>query len=154
MGDHSYTVDPRDVCPDTCTDAQRQRIIGGEACQWGEGVDATNLFSSVWPDLTMVGERLWFDGDAAQLDLLDGIRVRLRRQRCRLVSRGVPVPTQAAVYVPDASHASFALWRELQWCEGDAGDTGPPEPSAAIREEAARMAQVHRLQMSQRPRRF
>lgn len=51
----SYTHEPTDVCstnassPYFCSAAQRARIIGGEACMWGEGTDATNLFSETWP---------------------------------------------------------------------------------------------------------
>jgi hexosaminidase len=84
-GSAAYGQEPRDACPASCSDAQRARIIGGEACQWGEGVDATNLFTSLWPDLTMVAERLWTSVDNKEdLDLLDGNKLRLRRQRCRL----------------------------------------------------------------------
>ena len=86
-------------------------------------VDATNIFLSVWPDLTQIAERLWSpkSPENGGLDLLDGRQRRLRLHRCRLASRGVPVAPMSAVYVPDASHASFATWREYQWCQSDAG---------------------------------
>ena len=89
---------------------------------WGESVDATNFFRTVWPALTQVAERLWSPERPPHggLDLLSGRRRRLRVHRCRMLSRKLPVPPMAAVYLPDASHASFATWRKYQWCPGDA----------------------------------
>lgn len=83
--------------------------------------DLSNFFTSVWPQLTMVAERLWSGpSPPGGLDLLTGRKWRLRRHRCRLVSRGVPVGgIGAMIYTPDASHASFATWRESAWCPGD-----------------------------------
>lgn len=134
--DNAYKHDPVENCdgaaPFRCNAAQREAIIGGEACMWGENVDVSNFFGSVWPDLTAVAERLWSpkDGGPGGLDLLDGERRRLRIQRCRLLARGLPVKMPGSmIYYPDASHASFELWREWQWCAGDANfaytPTGP-----------------------------
>ena len=83
--------------------------------------DLSNFFTAVWPQLTMVAERLWSGpSPPGGLDLLSGRKWRLRRHRCRLVSRGVPVGgIGAMIYTPDASHASFATWRESAWCPGD-----------------------------------
>ena len=126
--DKYYAHDPAEVCasdassPFRCTDAQRARIIGGEACMWGESVDAANFFNTVWPQLTQIAERLWSPKLPRNggLDLLSGRRRRLRIHRCRLLSRRIPVPPLSSIYLPDASHASFATWREYQWCPGDA----------------------------------
>ena len=98
-------------------------------------VDATNIFLSVWPDLTQIAERLWSPKapENGGLDLLDGRRRRLRLHRCRLASRGVPVGPMGAVYMPDASHASFATWREYQWCESDAGTASSRAPAGLRR---------------------
>ena len=143
----AYTVDPQDTaCTNNttaktyCSAAQRARIIGGEACQWGEGVDATNIFLSVWPDLTMVAERLWSPKKPqGGLDLLDGRQVRLRLHKCRLRSRGVAVAPSSMLYAPDASHASFATWRRWQWCGADAGSVALPiEPMETMAEEFAK----------------
>ena len=93
----AYSVDPRDThcetnasLPHFCSEEQRARIVGGEACMWGEGTDVSNVFSNIWPDLTMVAERLWSGPNPpGGLDLLSGNR--LRKKRCRLVAAGLPV---------------------------------------------------------------
>lgn len=76
-------------------------VIGGEACVWGEMVDATNLLPVAWPRAAAVAERLWSsaDGDGADdssspshslFGVDEDTRERMRVHRCRLVARGVP----------------------------------------------------------------
>eukprot|EP00041_Stephanoeca_diplocostata_P018142 m.378376 g.378376 ORF g.378376 m.378376 type:complete len:707 (+) comp20930_c0_seq1:139-2259(+) len=151
----SYHHEPTDVCsanassPYFCSAEQRARIIGGEACMWGEGKDVTNFFSLAWPDLSAVAERLW-SSNTADLDLLTGRQRRLRVHRCRLVSRGVPVPPMACVYVPDASHASYATWRKYQYCAGDNvfGYNGPHASADALAWGRVRAAAIRTANIS------
>ncbi|XP_055572192.1 beta-hexosaminidase subunit alpha isoform X2 [Falco biarmicus] len=65
---------------------QKDRVIGGEACMWGEYVDVTNLAPRLWPRAGAVAERLW--SNATVRDLQDAY-VRLADFRCKLLGRGV-----------------------------------------------------------------
>ncbi|XP_004608613.2 beta-hexosaminidase subunit beta-like [Sorex araneus] len=65
---------------------QKQLVIGGEACLWGEFVDGTNLTPRLWPRASAVGERLWSHQKVR--DLQDAYE-RLTIHRCRMVRRGI-----------------------------------------------------------------
>ncbi|XP_054243997.1 beta-hexosaminidase subunit alpha [Indicator indicator] len=65
---------------------QKERVIGGEACMWGEYVDVTNLTPRLWPRAGAVAERLW--SNATVRDLQDAY-LRLADFRCKLLGRGV-----------------------------------------------------------------
>ncbi|XP_027376119.1 beta-hexosaminidase subunit beta-like [Bos indicus] len=78
-----YSVKPLNFAG---TPEQKQLVIGGEACIWGEYVDATNLTPRLWPRASAVGERLWSHQEVTDLD--DAYR-RLTRHRCRMVGRGI-----------------------------------------------------------------
>ncbi|XP_040842104.1 beta-hexosaminidase subunit beta [Ochotona curzoniae] len=78
-----YQVDPLDF---TGTKKQKDLVIGGEACLWGEYVDATNLTPRLWPRASAVAERLWSPAEVK--DRRDAYN-RLTRHRCRMVRRGI-----------------------------------------------------------------
>ncbi len=57
---YHYSIDPLD--PDVATSmtaAEKQRIIGGEACMWSEFVSPENIDGRIWPRAAAVAERLW-----------------------------------------------------------------------------------------------
>ncbi|XP_026543241.1 beta-hexosaminidase subunit alpha [Notechis scutatus] len=65
---------------------QKTLVIGGEACMWGEYVDATNLTPRLWPRAGAVAERLWSNQTVRnQEDAYE----RLSDFRCTLLRRGI-----------------------------------------------------------------
>uniref|UniRef100_A0A8C3BW14 Beta-hexosaminidase n=1 Tax=Cairina moschata TaxID=8855 RepID=A0A8C3BW14_CAIMO len=78
-----YSVEPRNF---PGSEKQKKLLIGGEACLWGEFVDATNLTPRLWPRASAVGERLWSSSNVT--DLQDAYK-RLSNHRCRMLRRGI-----------------------------------------------------------------
>ncbi|XP_038602311.1 beta-hexosaminidase subunit alpha isoform X1 [Tachyglossus aculeatus] len=68
------------------TPEQKALVIGGEACMWGEYVDATNLTPRLWPRAGAVAERLWSSKDVTDIQ---SAYLRLADFRCELLRRGV-----------------------------------------------------------------
>uniref|UniRef100_A0A8C5QMZ6 Beta-hexosaminidase n=1 Tax=Leptobrachium leishanense TaxID=445787 RepID=A0A8C5QMZ6_9ANUR len=69
------------------TEAQKKLVIGGEACLWGEFVDATNIMPRLWPRASAVAERLWSN---QQVTSIEDAYNRLVKHRCNMVKRGIP----------------------------------------------------------------
>ncbi|NXS07436.1 HEXB hexosaminidase, partial [Neodrepanis coruscans] len=74
-----YRVEPLDF---PGSEEQKKLLIGGEACLWGEFVDATNLTPRLWPRASAVGERLWSSKNVTNLQ--DAYK-RLTNHRCRML---------------------------------------------------------------------
>lgn len=53
------TVMPKIEVMKPLTEEEESRIIGGEACQWAEFVDAENVESRLWPRSAAIAEKLW-----------------------------------------------------------------------------------------------
>ncbi|XP_036399870.1 beta-hexosaminidase subunit alpha-like [Megalops cyprinoides] len=71
----------------TGSEQQKQLVIGGEVCLWGEYVDAANLSPLLWPRASAIAERLWSDEE--QTSSVTRAFPRLAEFRCRLLRRGV-----------------------------------------------------------------
>lgn len=79
-----YAVEPTDF---SGTKEQKDLVVGGTVCMWGEWVDGTNLLSRSWPRALPVAERLW--SSIGTTNLTDA-QHRLREHRCRYLMRGIP----------------------------------------------------------------
>ncbi|EFN52781.1 hypothetical protein CHLNCDRAFT_58755 [Chlorella variabilis] len=89
-----YAVDPTDF---QGTTEQKDRVLGGTACAWGEFIDAVNSVNRVWPRAAAVSERLWSPADATNVD---EAAARLADLRCRMLSRGIAAQSTGPGFCP------------------------------------------------------
>jgi hexosaminidase len=83
--DEHYLVDPVPANSDL-TPEQRARILGGEACLWGEHNTPHNIDSRLWPRTAAIAERLW---SPQNVNNLDDMYRRLRVESLRLEALGL-----------------------------------------------------------------
>ncbi|GAV03539.1 hypothetical protein RvY_13942 [Ramazzottius varieornatus] len=79
-----YRCDPQNF---NGTAAQKNLVVGGETCMWGEYIDSTNVMIKLWPRASAVAERLW---SAQSVTDIGNAEKRLRAHRCRMNRRGIP----------------------------------------------------------------
>jgi len=83
--DEHYLVDPVPASSDL-TPQERARILGGEACLWGEHNTPFNIDSRLWPRTAAIAERLW---SAQNVNNLDDMYRRLGVESLRLEPLGL-----------------------------------------------------------------
>jgi hexosaminidase len=54
-----YAVDPMSGAASRLNPEEKNRILGGEACMWGEWISPENIDSRIWPRTAAIAERLW-----------------------------------------------------------------------------------------------
>jgi hexosaminidase len=57
-GQH-YAVDPMSGPASALAPEEKNRILGGEACMWGEWISPENIDSRLWPRTAAIAERFW-----------------------------------------------------------------------------------------------
>jgi hexosaminidase len=63
-----YVVEPFAGGAANLSDAEKQRVLGGEACMWGEYVAGENIDGRIWPRTAAIAERFWSPQNVTNVD--------------------------------------------------------------------------------------
>jgi hexosaminidase len=63
-----YAIDPFSGAAANLSDDEKQRVLGGEACMWGEYVSGENIDGRIWPRAAAIAERLWSPQNVTNTD--------------------------------------------------------------------------------------
>ncbi len=75
-----YEVDPLAGDAASLSDAEKARILGGEACMWTEYVSPETVDSRIWPRLAAIAERFWSPAEVTNVaDMYRRLDVMSRR---------------------------------------------------------------------------
>jgi hexosaminidase len=76
-----YLNDPQEGAAADLTGDQQQRLLGGEACMWGEEITQYSATARIWPRTAAIAERLWSPKSVRDVDSME-----------RRISQFIPYP--------------------------------------------------------------
>jgi hexosaminidase len=97
--EHHYSVDP--IGDVTLTEAERARVLGGEATMWSELVTPLTIDSRIWPRTAAIAERFWSSKD---VNAIDNMKRRLKVVSHQLEELGITHLTSSAVILRNLSN--------------------------------------------------
>ena len=97
--EHHYSVDP--IGDVTLTEAERARVLGGEATMWSELVTPLTIDSRIWPRTAAIAERFWSSKD---VNAIDNMKRRLKVVSHQLEELGITHLSSSAVILRNLSN--------------------------------------------------
>ncbi|EOD24441.1 hypothetical protein EMIHUDRAFT_238482 [Emiliania huxleyi CCMP1516] len=111
---------------------EESRVLGAEACLWGEVADELFLDQKLWLRASVLAERLWTPHATiaaychhkpCSFDNRD-LQPRMVKNRCRLVQRGILAQPYNTQIIPDRSRwQQCELWLPQNWSRRGAAGT-------------------------------